>query len=379
MTTFPAIPYLEWVVGRADEATFDLATSDLRVAADDGGVVPPILAGLSDPVDESLVSQLAARYDVPESWVLVTAGASSANFLASCALLDHSGRPGDVDDDHEDDSEDHPRPQVLVEKPGYQPLSAVPDALGARVDRFVRPPEYDYDIEPHRIDGAKSDSFTYAVVTNRHNPSGRLASRAELAELAHVVGEAGGSLLVDEVYAPYVDPAHDGPFGGETAAGLPNVVTTGSLTKFYGLGGLRIGWIIADPAIVERARSASLYLPSVADPSRKLARRALHHSERLESTAREHFSANHERLASFVADRSNVSGRIHAGGTFAFLSHDDYDGDEVADAAWERGVLVVPGRFFDAPEAFRVALGGTPEEMAAALDVFGEVLDDLAT
>ncbi|KAB1188286.1 MULTISPECIES: pyridoxal phosphate-dependent aminotransferase [Haloferax] len=378
-TTFPRIPYLEWISDRAEEATFDLATSDLRVAEDDDAIVPPVLSSLPDPEGETLESQLAARYGVPESWVLVTSGASSANFLAACALLD-APTDADADEDETDATgdDDEPRPQVLVEKPGYQPLCAVPEALGARVDRFVRPPEYDYDIEPHRVEAAASESFAYAVVTNRHNPSGRLASRAELAELAKHTSDAGGHLLVDEVYAPYVDPARDGPFGGVTAAGLSNVVTTGSLTKFYGLGGLRIGWIIGDPAIIDRAQSASMYFPTVAHPSRNLARRALHNAAELEPAAREHLSANHELLASFVSDRPLVSGRIHTGGSFAYLSHDELDGDDVADAAWEAGVLVVPGRFFDAPASFRIALGGAPDEMAAGLDAFGDVLDELS-
>ncbi|WP_411966660.1 pyridoxal phosphate-dependent aminotransferase [Haloferax sp. YSSS75] len=371
-TAFPEIPYLEWITDRADEATYDLASSDLRSADDEGGVVPSTLADRPDPEDdETLVRQLARTYDVPESWVLVTAGASSANVLATCALLDDS----DHDAAGEDDSDE--KPQVLVEKPGYQPLCAIPEAVGARVDRFVRPPEYDFDIEPRRIGAAASDSFSHAVVTNRHNPSGRLASRDELAELALAASDAGGRLLVDEVYAPYIDPARDGPFGGVSAAGLPNVVTVGSLTKFYGLGNLRIGWIIADPAIIDRARSISLYAPSVAGPSRTLARRALHNSAEIETRARTHLSKNHERLAAFVGDHPSLSGRIHAGGTFAFLSHDEHDGDEIVDAAWDAGVLVVPGRFFDDDDSFRIALGGAPDEMDAALDAFGDVLDAL--
>ncbi|WP_049915068.1 pyridoxal phosphate-dependent aminotransferase [Haloferax mucosum] len=377
-TTFPAIPYLEWIVGRVDAATHDLATSDLNASDHDDALVPPLLSGLDDPDDETLVAQLARRYDVPESSVLVTAGASNANFLATSALLDLADElpeDGDVDTDVAESSS---RDQVLVEKPGYQPLLATPDALGARVDRFVRPPEFDFELESNRISGAATEAFAYAIVTNRHNPSGKLATRPELAEMAVAADDAGGSLLVDEVYAPYVDPAADGPFGGITAAGLPNTVVTGSLTKFYGLSGLRIGWIIGPEAVVERARETSMYFPSVADPSAKLARRALHHSDDIETTARDYLSTNHDLLASFVADQPSLSGRVHPGASFAFLEHDDYDGDEVSDAAWENGVLVVPGRFFDSPDAFRLSLGGNPDDMAAALNAFGTVLDELA-
>ncbi|WP_396612434.1 pyridoxal phosphate-dependent aminotransferase [Haloferax sp. S1W] len=371
-TTFPSIPYLDWIIGRADEVTHDLATSDLRPSSTFDGIVPPSLAGLPDPTDTSLPAQLATRYDVPESCVLVTPGATQANLLAACALLDRvEHRSAEADD------ADARRPQVLVEKPGYQPLCKTPAALGARVDRFLRPPEFNHALEPHRIESAATESFAYATVSNRHNPSGRLATRVELAEMARHAADAGGFLLVDEVYAPYVDPADDGPFGGVSAAGLPNVVVTGSLTKFYGLGGLRVGWLVGPKEIVDRARDASMHLPGVAEPSRKLARRALHNNERLESAARAHLSANHELLAAFVAERPNLDGRIHAGGTFALLEHETHDGDDIVDAALDADVLVVPGRFFERPDAFRVSLGGDPEAMAAALDAFGAVLDEL--
>ncbi|UVE49946.1 pyridoxal phosphate-dependent aminotransferase [Haloferax larsenii] len=392
-TTFPSIPYLDWIIGRTDEVTHDLATSDLRPTASFEGLVPPSLAGLPDPDDATLTGQLADRYGVSESNVLVTAGATHANFLAACALLDRAKRrrheadaseatdatsPTDAADPTEaTDAADAPKPQVLVEKPGYQPLCETPEALGARVDRFLRPPEFDHALEPHRIESAAIDSFAYAMVTNRHNPSGRLATRAELAEMARHAADVGGYLLVDEVYAPYVDPADDGPFGGVTAAGLPNVVVTGSLTKFYGLGGLRVGWLVGPEDVVERARQASMHLPSVADPSKKLARRALHNSEQLDAAARTHLSANHELLASFLAERPNLDGRIHAGGSFALLEHETHSGDEVVEAALDGDVLVVPGRFFDRSDAFRTSLGGDPEAMAAALDAFGSVLDEL--
>ncbi|ELZ60681.1 MULTISPECIES: pyridoxal phosphate-dependent aminotransferase [unclassified Haloferax] len=374
-TTFPGIPYLEWIVDRVDEATHDLATSDLGSSRRGDDLVPPVLAGRSDPDDATLSGQLASRYGVSESSVLVTAGATNANFLAACALLELAS--GDDEDGDGGDDSSASRPQVLVEKPGYQPLVATSEALGARVDRFVRPPEYDYELEPHRLDGASTDDFAYAIVTNRHNPSGKLTPRAELAEVASAAADAGGYLLVDEVYAPFVDPAADGPFGGTTASGLDNTVVTGSLTKFYGLGGLRVGWIIGPEEVVERARSASMYLPAVAEPSTKLARRALHHGDEIEAAAREHLSANHDLLATFVADRDELDGRIHAGGTFAFLDHASADGDAVVDAAWDRGVLVVPGRFFDAPESFRISLGGDPEAMETGLEAFGDALDDL--
>ncbi|MDS0292575.1 pyridoxal phosphate-dependent aminotransferase [Halogeometricum luteum] len=369
---FPPLPYLEWISGRPEEATYDLGSSDLRTSAHRSGVIPESLADLPDPDEEvTLRSQLADEYGVAEENVLVTAGATHANLIAESAALSVA-ESGDGDED------DGTPPQVLVEKPGYQPLVSTPGALGARVDRFIRPEEDD-ELSADRIAAAARSSFALAVTSNRHNPTGRLTTRERLSKAADAAREAGGFLLVDEVYGSFVTENPAGrAFGGVTAAGLDGAAVTGSLTKFYGLGGLRIGWLIGPEELLDAARDAAFHLPTVAEPSRALARRALHNRERLSEAAREHLRANHELLAGFAAAHEKLSGEVHDGSSYAFLAHEDADGDEVAEAAWEEGILVVPGRFFDDADGFRVALGREPDHVEAALDALSEVLASLS-
>ncbi|KTG11223.1 aminotransferase class I/II [Haloprofundus marisrubri] len=376
---FPPMPYLDWIVGRPAAATFDLGSSDLRRTASSppSETVPAVLDGIDDPPAETtLETQIATRYGVSEDRVLVTAGATHANLVAVATAL---GLASDGPNTAES-------PEVLVERPGYQPLVRTPRAFGARVSRFARPASEEYRLVPERVSAAFDDELALVTVTNRHNPSGRLAPRETLAELAENVADAGAYLLVDEVYAPFVS-AEDGqetgpndgprPFGGVTAAGLPNTVVTGSLTKFYGLGGLKIGWLVGPTEFVARARQALLHVPAVASPSRALARRALHNEATLTEHARAMLARNHDRLATFVAERSDLSGEVHDGSSYAFVSHDAADGDVVSAAAWDAGILVVPGRFFDDTASFRLSLGRAPEEVGAGLDAFGAVLDEL--
>jgi aspartate/methionine/tyrosine aminotransferase len=213
------------------------------------------------------------------------------------------------------------------------------------------------------------------TLTNRHNPTGRLADETHLHEAATAARDAGARLLVDESYAPYVREAGDGPFGGPSGADLDGVAVTGSLAGFFGLSDLRLGWLVAERAFVERARAAARHVPAVAGPSRALGKRALTGSETLAGDARERLRENAETLRTFVAEREDVTGEVPDGSPFALLDTGDADGDQVAAAAWEAGVLVVPGRFFDAPDRVRVSLGRSPERGAAALRAFGEVLD----
>ncbi|WP_128478321.1 pyridoxal phosphate-dependent aminotransferase [Halorussus pelagicus] len=386
---FPDIAYLDWIAGRPENAAHDLGSSDLRRApAGPDEVVPPALATVVAG-EATLSERLAEIYGVEPENVLVTAGATHANFLAAATVLTdaeaaaraaaESDGGTDIGDGSTTDGDALPsEPRALVEKPGYEPLLATPEAVGATVDRFLRTPDNDYSLNPDRVAAAAVEDTALVTVSNRHNPSGRLTDRETLAETAAAVGEADATLLVDEVYAPFRAEAGDGPFGGPTAAGLPNTVVTNSLTKFFGFGNVRIGWLVADADFVERARSVSHYVPAVAAPSKRLAERALAVGDRLTDESRERLRANHEALASFLAEREDLSGRVEPGCSYAFLSHDAADGDEVAAAAWDEGVLVVPGRFFDDDESVRVSAGHEPERVRAGLDRLGEVLDSLA-
>ncbi len=358
---FEPMPYLEWIHGRPAESTYNLGSSDLRTHRPTADVIPQPLAGLAQPErPPSLATSIAAEYGVDEDQVVVAAGATQANFIAVATALSLT------------DGND-----VAVEKPGYGPLVHTPAALGGRVQRFLRPEEDRYGLAPDRVSGVVTDSTALVTVTNRHNPSGRLSSRENLAAVAEVARAVETPLLVDEVYGPYVEDHRESAFGGVTAAGLPGVVATGSLTKFHGLGGLQIGWLVGPESFAARARQVRSHVAGVAAPSRALAQRFFAHCDDLVAESREHLRRNNERLSRFVADRDDLSGEIPDGCTFGFVSHERADGDEVAEAAWDADILVVPGRFFDKSEGIRLSAGRDTEEVEAGLEALGSVLDDL--
>jgi aspartate/methionine/tyrosine aminotransferase len=377
---FPRIDYVHWIHARIEAATHDLGSSDLRPeAGDPDRVVPARLADLPTP-EEGLRTLVAAAYDVDAERVLVTPGASAANLLATAVALDGSAEASV--DRTGGSGLTAPPGRVLVEKPGYEPHVATPRGLGATIDRYRRGERWALD--PDRIGAATTEETCLVVASNRHNPSGARADRGTLADAATAAATADARLLVDEVYAPYGRTDADGDlagdaqgsvFGGPTAAGLPDTVVTGSLTKFWGFGSLRVGWLVAEPSFVERAREVAVHLSAVAGPSRTLARRALSNRSELAAVQRERCLENHDLLRSFVERRPAIDGPVFEGCPYAFLTHDSVDGDAVAAAAWEEGVLVVSGRFFGAPEGVRVSLDGPPGEMEAALAAFGGALD----
>jgi aspartate/methionine/tyrosine aminotransferase len=352
---FEPIAYREWMRGRPEAALHDLGTVALRGDRDSErrAVPPPLVDRPDPPTGATLHTQLATLYGVHPEQVLVTAGATHANGLAAATALADGDR-------------------ILVEKPGPGALAATPAALGATVDRFARPAGR---LEPDRVANAVGEETALVGVTNRHEPTGHLADRGSLAAVAEAADEAGARLLVDESRAAFLSaPSGNGPFGGVTAAGLDGAVVTGSLSAFPGLPELRIGWLLADREFVAAARQVRDHCPAVAETSVALAERALYAADDLATEARDLLTENATLLEEFVAGRPDVTGG--SGTNYAFLDC-GADGERVAQAAWEAGVLVVPGRCFGAPDRVRVALGRAPADGEVALRQFGAVLDGL--
>ena len=138
---------------------------------------------------------------------------------------------------------------MIVERPTYEPLLRIPQALGHRVRRFDRRFDEQYAIDLDRFASLVTAKTRLAIVTNLHNPTGARIPMATLRAMAAMLARVKGYLLVDEVYLECL--FRNRPESCVHAG--PNVLTTNSLTKAYGLDGLRAGWILGPAALVARA------------------------------------------------------------------------------------------------------------------------------
>ena len=157
---------MQWAKQRP-KPTWDLAGSNLlHCAIEDlaGARDALVLGGPNDNGWLPLVDAISACYRVERRQVATAVGTSGANFLACAALLD----PGD---------------DVLVERPGYDPLLAIPQLLGARTIRFDRRYEDGFALDPDRVASALTPATRLIVIADLHNPSGVLASADALAEV----------------------------------------------------------------------------------------------------------------------------------------------------------------------------------------------------
>jgi len=266
---------------------------------------------------------------------------------------------------------------VLVEAPGYEPLARIAEGVGARVVCFERPSGERFSLDPDRIARAMTPRTRVVAVSNLHNPSGVRADAASLQAAARVAESRGAILLVDEVYAPFDALVDDGGvFRGSARHLAPNIVAVSSLTKCYGLGAQRVGWLLGPTDIVARAGDAMTascgMLPLV---HAQLGLHAFTRIVMLAGRARAWMAGKRARVARWV-EAEGLTWSAPTEGLFGLITVPGA-GDLIATierAAQEREVLVAAGSFFGVPEGFRLAWSASDEALDEGLGRLAEAL-----
>jgi aspartate/methionine/tyrosine aminotransferase len=336
---FAPTRYLEWARRHYGNVRFDLATSGMpTVTMAELGL--PEAGEIDDPSGwERLRGAIATYNAVPVSEAMAALGTTHALWLAYASLA------GAGDD-------------VLVEEPAYEPLVRIAEGIGARVVRFARDPRDRFALDPDRVARALTPRTRLVSLSNLHNPSGVRASDGALRAVADVAARVGAYVVVDEVYAPFDAFVDDrGIFRGTARRLAPNVVAVSSLTKCYGLGAQRIGWLLGPSDVIARAENAMTAccgtLPLV---HAHVACRAFARIDVLASRARGLLSGKRERVGAWAASHG-LEWSDPAEGLFALVTVPGAEDltPAIEAIARDRDVLVAAGAFFGIPNAFRIA------------------------
>ncbi|MEP7131147.1 MAG: pyridoxal phosphate-dependent aminotransferase [Sphingomicrobium sp.] len=349
--------YMHWAKFKAP-VRFALTGSEVphfRMDSLDLSLADLDLDGASHPRYAPLREAIAGRYGVSPDEVVAADGTSMANFLAMAALI----APGD---------------EVLVEHPTYEPLLGAASFLGARVKRFERKAADAFRLDPAILATSMSDRTRLIVVTNLHNPSCALAEEADLRAVADLARRNGARVLIDEVYLDAAIP----PRPSARRLG-PEFVCTNSLTKVYGLSGLRCGWILAGPALAERMwRLNDLFGVNQAHPAERLACIAFVNIDRVIGDTPAMLARNRALFNAFVASRADLDCMAAEHGVTAFPRWAGGDTGRLDALLRELyDTAVVPGRWFEMPEHFRVGFGLATDHFTEALARLGAALDEL--
>jgi aspartate/methionine/tyrosine aminotransferase len=347
--------YMHWSKTRS-RAPFNLATSgvawfplrelpidlrELEINGDNGYGYGP------------LQQAIAAHHRVDPECVVESAGTSMANHLAMAAIIE----PGD---------------EVLIEHPAYGPLLDVTEYLQANVKRFRRLEENSWAIDPDEVRRCVTPKTRLIVITNLHNPTSVLTPEPFLREIGDIASSIGALVLVDEVY---LDAVYENTPRTSFHLG-PEFVVTSSLTKVYGVSGLRCGWILAQPDLARKmCRLNDLYSATPVHPGELLSVAAFRNLNLLRERARRVVEADRKVLRDFLKQQSRLRAvetnwgttsfpRLINGKTDAFLERLRTEFDTSA----------VPGRFFEMPDYFRIGMGVNTEMFAEGLNRISRAL-----
>jgi aspartate/methionine/tyrosine aminotransferase len=352
--------YMQWAKTNL-RARFSLASSglmnyplaDLPVSIEDLEI-----SGNSYYGYEPLQNALAAKSGVPPESVVAATGTSMANHLAMAALIDS----GD---------------EVLIEQPAYDPLISTAQYLGASVKRFSRRAESDFRIDLEEIAVKATSKTRLIVLTNLHNPTCAFIDNETLRDLGEIARKAGAHVLVDEVY---LDALFENTPQSAFHLDPETFVITNSLTKVYGLSGLRCGWILAEPELARKLwRLNDLFGVIPAHAAERLSVVALDNLEEIAARSRRIIDANRELLNSFSRSRSDLDYKEQEFGTVSFPRLRQGSVDALVSRLSEKyDTSIVPGRFFEMPEHFRIGLGVDPAMFQEGLERLGKALDEIS-
>ncbi|HEV2287866.1 MAG TPA: pyridoxal phosphate-dependent aminotransferase [Candidatus Acidoferrales bacterium] len=351
-------PYLEWAKLKS-HATFNLATSGL-----DGYPLAKLAVKIEDleisvagsygypPLQE----RLAHRSGVAPECVVAANGTSMANHLVMAALIES----GD---------------EVLIEQPAYEPIVTAAEYFGARIRRLPRRTENGFQVDLQELKRIITPTTRLIILSNLHNPTGARTSDADLRQIGEIADVCGAHVLVDEVYLEALfDPrAHSAFHLG------PNFVITSSLTKAFGLSGLRCGWILAPAPLAARMwRLNDLFGVIPAHVAELLSVIALDHLPEISDYARKRLETNRPFVRRFLDSRKDLSAISFTDGTVTFPKLLSGRIDDLCRILREKyDTSVVPGSFFEMPDHFRVGIGGETEMLHEGLRRLGIALDEV--
>jgi aspartate/methionine/tyrosine aminotransferase len=352
--------YMEWAKLHS-AAPFNLATSgvldyplsELPVRIEDLEIV-----GTGPYGYQPLLEALAKKSGVAMENVVHTLGASMANYIALTALV-------------------HRGDEVLIEQPTYDPLLAILDHIGAKVSRFQRRPEKGFSLGLGELERHITPRMRVIVLCNLHNPSSSFTDQDTMRQVGEMAAQVGAHVLVDEVY---MEAIFDQPWRSAFHLG-PNFVITTSLTKAYGLSGIRCGWILAEPRLVRRMRQIIDFTYGThVHPAERIGIIALDNLGRIRRRAQGLLDANRALVNEFLASRPELQHEPSRFGTTVFPRLRRGRASDFVKLLREQfETSVVPGEFFDQPQHFRLGFGCASDTVRGGLERLSRALDAFAT
>ncbi len=198
---------------------------------------------------------LALRQNLADLYSARSAGVTSDDILTANAGIDanHIVLAALVE----------PTDHVICHYPTYEQLYQVPRSLGAEVSLWKADPSKKWKLDTDELKGMIRENTKLIIINVPHNPSGAIIPKSQLEEIVEIADERGITIMADEVFRPMfhsILPSDDDFPPSMVNLGYKKTVVTGSMSKAYGLPGIRVGWIASrDKEIIEACHRMRYY------------------------------------------------------------------------------------------------------------------------
>jgi aspartate/methionine/tyrosine aminotransferase len=310
-----------------------------------------------------LRERIAALYgNASAANVLVTVGAAQANWMVCNTLLE----AGD---------------EVIVVSPGYRQVWGLAKNAGCRVQETHLRQENNWRLDVDELESLAGPKTKLISIVNPNNPTGSILSPEEMARIVSICRQTGAWLHADEVYRGTELAGNETPsFWGM----YERVICVNSLSKAYGLAGLRIGWAVSSAETIEELwRRHEYAVIAASGPSMKLAEIALQPAKRkmLLDRQRRLSREGHAVLENWVQaqdGRFSVSPAVATSIAFVGYNFDMPSAELAGHIRRKASVLVAPGAYLGTENHLRITVGYEPEKVRKALDRIGAIAEELA-
>ncbi len=301
---------------------------------------------------EELRSIIAATYENTNAdEILVTTGAIEANFLLFNALLEAG---------------DH----VVAVYPAYQQLFSVARAIGCDVSLWELRPENDFKYDLDELERLVTPETRLIVINTPHNPTGAMLSAEQVKRIYDLAESVGANVLSDEAYRWLELPGGDA-FAPPTRNLGPHGISVGTISKPFGLPGLRIGWVAASADLIAKCWGMRDYVSlSPGKLNDALAVQAFKHLDRIVERTHAIVGENIPTAARWFAEHADlVSWTPPRGGLLALMRYNlDVPSKDLSDRlAAEFSVMLAPGSAFGYEGHLRLGVGQSPPVFAEGL------------
>lgn len=355
---FPPFRLLRWLEHYWKAGAVDVCTSNIEGYrfSEFGRQFDDMNLAIAHPFGEpSLRETLAKEYGVRTENVMVTVGASEANFHVCMALFEKG---------------DH----FIVENPAYEPLAEIPRGLGYGVDVLERRYEDGFKFNTDGLVELIREGAKYAFICNPHNPTGVEIPEEDLKRVSEAAEEHDSYVLVDEIFR---DVMKDPPPSAISVS--DRMIVTASISKIFSMAGLRLGWVVANSELMEKFESLREYTTvAVSSASEEMAKWAFDRKDEILERALSYMNTNRPIVDEWLESNDLVEYSAESKTHFCFPKLSGIDDFKFGKIAAEKyNTIIGPGRFFGLSGHFRLGFGMNTETLERGLENLGLALGDV--